>query len=81
MPTRQRDLQRALTERLSPHPVEGLADMLPGERVVVRHGGIELALRLAPQAPAVLDLKDFQPRSMLKVPVTRVPRAKFPVIE
>ena len=33
------------------------------------------------QAPAVLDLKDFQPRSMLKVPVTRVPRAKFPVID
>ena len=35
----------------------------------------------APQAPAVLDLKDFQPRSMLKVPETRVPRAKFPVID
>ena len=32
-------------------------------------------------APAVLDLKDFQPRSMLDVPVTRVPRAKFPVID
>ena len=32
-------------------------------------------------APAVLDLKDFQPRSMLEVPVTRVPRAKFPVID
>lgn len=35
----------------------------------------------APQAPAVLELKDFQPRSMLKVPETRVPRAKFPVID
>ena len=35
----------------------------------------------APQAPAVLDLKDFQPRSMLKVPETKVPRAKFPVID
>ena len=31
--------------------------------------------------PAVLDLKDFEPRSMLQVPVTRVPRAKFPVID
>src|SRR5688572_28223451 len=34
-----------------------------------------------PQAPAVLELKDFQPRSMLQVPATRVPRAKFPVID
>lgn len=34
-----------------------------------------------PSAPAPLDLKDFQPRSMLEVPVTRVPRAKFPVID
>jgi predicted TIM-barrel fold metal-dependent hydrolase len=28
-----------------------------------------------------LDLKDFQPRSMLKVPSTRVPRARVPVID
>jgi predicted TIM-barrel fold metal-dependent hydrolase len=34
-----------------------------------------------PRAPAVLELKDFQPRSMLEVPATRVPRAKFPVID
>ena len=34
-----------------------------------------------PPAPSVLDLKDFQPRSMLTVPVTRTPRAKFPVID
>ncbi len=32
-------------------------------------------------APAVLDLKDFQPRSMLAVPATRVPRARVPVID
>jgi predicted TIM-barrel fold metal-dependent hydrolase len=31
--------------------------------------------------PAVLDLKDFQPRSMLETTVTRVPRARFPVID
>ena len=35
----------------------------------------------AQPAPAPLELKDFQPRSMLKVPVTRVPRARFPVID
>ena len=35
----------------------------------------------AQQAPAVLRLEDFQPRSMLKVPSTRVPRARFPVID
>ena len=35
----------------------------------------------APSQPAVLDLKDFQPRSMLQVPATKVPRAKFPVID
>jgi predicted TIM-barrel fold metal-dependent hydrolase len=31
--------------------------------------------------PAVLELKDFQPRSMLTVPETSVPRARFPVID
>jgi hypothetical protein len=40
----------------------------------------------APQSPAktqpaVLDLKDFQPRSMLETPASRVPRARFPVID
>ncbi len=30
---------------------------------------------------APLDLKDFQPRSMLHVPETEVPRARFPVID
>src|ERR1700733_3686616 len=28
-----------------------------------------------------LDLNDFQPKSMLHVPVTEVPRMKFPVID
>jgi predicted TIM-barrel fold metal-dependent hydrolase len=31
--------------------------------------------------PVPLDLKDFQPRSMLEVPATRVPRARYPVID
>jgi predicted TIM-barrel fold metal-dependent hydrolase len=32
-------------------------------------------------APMPLELKDFQPRSMLKVPETRVERARYPVID
>ena len=37
----------------------------------------------APALPRkeVLDLPDFQPRSMLHVPETRVPKARFPVID
>src|SRR6266508_6118705 len=35
----------------------------------------------APRTPALLDLKDFQPRSMLQVAATRVPRARMPVID
>jgi predicted TIM-barrel fold metal-dependent hydrolase len=35
----------------------------------------------AQQQPASLELKDFQPRSMLHVPETHVPRARFPVID
>jgi predicted TIM-barrel fold metal-dependent hydrolase len=31
--------------------------------------------------PIPLELKDFEPRSMLRVPATRVPRARFPVID
>jgi predicted TIM-barrel fold metal-dependent hydrolase len=37
--------------------------------------------RGAGPAPIPLDLRDFQPRSMLHVPETRVPRARFPVID
>ena len=47
--------------------------------------GSGVAVRAAEAAPkpatASLPLKDFQPRSMLHVPETRVPRAKFPVID
>jgi predicted TIM-barrel fold metal-dependent hydrolase len=35
----------------------------------------------AQQKAAPLDIKDFQPRSMLHVAETRVPRARFPVID
>jgi predicted TIM-barrel fold metal-dependent hydrolase len=34
-----------------------------------------------PRQPAVLDLKDFQPRSMLAAPATRVPRARVAAID
>ena len=34
-----------------------------------------------PRPPTPLDLKDFQPKSMLKVAETKVPRARFPVID
>lgn len=37
--------------------------------------------RQQPAGKAGLDLRDYQPRSMLHVPSTRVPRARFPVID
>ena len=43
-----------------------------------------LALEQQPPAatkPVQLDLQDFQPRSMLKVPATSVSKARFPVID
>jgi predicted TIM-barrel fold metal-dependent hydrolase len=47
--------------------------------------GGHAAVRASEAAPAPaaggLPLKDFQPKSMLHVPETRVPRAKFPVID
>src|ERR687891_2874584 len=33
------------------------------------------------QGPAPLDIRDFQPRSMLHVAETQVPRARFPAID
>ncbi|MBP7570510.1 MAG: amidohydrolase family protein [Acidobacteria bacterium] len=50
----------------------------------VRAAGVpapEGALQAASQAPARLDITEFQPRSMLHVPATRVERARFPVID
>ena len=59
-----------------------LFSTLAGAAGVIGGGSLKGAQRgQAPAAPAVLDLKDFQPRSMLTVPATRVPRAKFPVID
>jgi hypothetical protein len=45
-------------------------------------GGGKNPLQTAPAArPAELRLSDFQPRSMLHVPVTRVEKPAFPVID
>jgi predicted TIM-barrel fold metal-dependent hydrolase len=43
--------------------------------------GTASAVQQPARTPMPLELKDFQPRSMLKVPVTRVPRARVPVID
>src|SRR5690349_24788282 len=34
-----------------------------------------------PRKPLPLQLKDFEPRSMLHVPETKVPRSRYPVID
>lgn len=56
----------------------GLAAALPMSRAVP-----DLLRRQPAQTPAPtpLELEDFQPRSMLTVPATRVPRARVPAID
>ena len=49
-------------------------------------GGLAISAGACKQAPAApektgLDLRDFQPRSMLHVPETKVAKARFPVID
>ena len=44
------------------------------------HAG-QAGQRSAPGAPQPLDLREFQPRSMLRVPESSVPRARYPVID
>ena len=45
-------------------------------------GGTAGAAQQPPAAPRTpLDVEDFQPRSMLSVPETRVPAARFPVVD
>ncbi len=56
----------------------GLAATLPMSRAVP---DVLRRQPAPPAAPIPLELKDFQPRSMLKVPATRVPRARVPVID
>jgi predicted TIM-barrel fold metal-dependent hydrolase len=55
----------------------GLAAALP----LSRAASANVEQGPAPAKPVALDLKDFQPRSMLKVAATAVPRARFPVID
>ncbi len=66
--------------------LSGLAAALPLSGALPKLLQAQTATRPAVQpgakpAPMPLQLKDFQPRSMLKVPVTPVPRARFPVID
>jgi predicted TIM-barrel fold metal-dependent hydrolase len=55
----------------------GLAAALPLSRTLEVHARQQASR----PAPTPLELKDFQPRSMLKVPETRVDRARHPVID
>jgi predicted TIM-barrel fold metal-dependent hydrolase len=57
--------------------LSGLA-ALPVSQAVLGRGEQSPA---ATRKPVALDLQDFQPRSMLKVSSTTVPRARFPVID
>ena len=55
-----------------------------GEPRSGRDLGVEAAgasQRSAAGAPQPLDLREFQPRSMLRVPESSVPRARYPVID
>ena len=60
--------------------MRSLAGAAAGAAVSGRDGGLPAA---APQAQAAppLALPDFEPKSMLQVPETRVERAKFPVVD
>ena len=42
---------------------------------------VQAGQRSAAGAPQPLDLREFQPRSMLRVPESSVPRARYPVID
>jgi predicted TIM-barrel fold metal-dependent hydrolase len=53
--------------------------MLPGLGLFVRRGSAQTP---APQAPqTVLPMEQYQPKSMLHVPESHVPRARFPLID
>jgi len=56
------------------------AALVAGEAARARAGGV-VALGDTPPGKAPLDLGDFQPKSMLHVPETKVPRARYPVID
>jgi len=63
-------------------PVKRRAWLTRAAATLLGSGVAARAAEAAPEpATASLPLKDFQPRSMLHVPETHVPRAKFPVID
>ena len=67
--------RRGLNRRQWLSAVAAIGPVAASRRAVARRP------QAPPPQPAPLELKDFQPRSMLQVPETRVPRAKFPVID
>jgi predicted TIM-barrel fold metal-dependent hydrolase len=63
--------------------LKSLTGTVAASAVVARESVVPEAQPQAPAQPAAgsLPLTEFEPRSMLKVPETRVERAKFPVID
>lgn len=61
--------------------LEGVGAALVAGKVARSHPGARVDSQEAPQAKMPLDLTEFQPKSMLHVPETKVPRSRFPVID
>jgi predicted TIM-barrel fold metal-dependent hydrolase len=59
----------------------GAGAALPADQANAQPQPVPPAKQAARPAPARLDITDYQPRSMLHVPATRVERARFPVVD
>jgi predicted TIM-barrel fold metal-dependent hydrolase len=66
-------------EKVNRRTVFGLAAGAVAGGLATSAGACKQAV--PPPAKEVLDIPDFQPRSMLHVPETKVPKARFPVID
>lgn len=44
-------------------------------------GSLDAEKAPGPASPETILLKDYRPRSLYKIPITEVPRAKFPIID
>ena len=62
------------------HLLSILGAALPAS-LLPRHAAADARQERARPQPQPLELKDYQPRSMLQVPETKVERARFPVID
>jgi len=61
--------------------LEGVGAALVAGKVARSHPGARVDSQETPKAKTPLDLAEFQPRSMLHVPETKVSRSRFPVID